>query len=92
MQNYVHSGTEWKSGSICGKEERRRRKNGREREGQEIPLCMQETLLHMLIAAWTTSSITVKISPGGERMLIGWRWIYKSFVRFTPEVWYVCRD
>lgn len=46
---------------------------GGEREGQEILLCKQERVLHMLIAAWTTSSITARISPGGEHRQIGWR-------------------
>lgn len=44
----------------------------REREGQEMLLCKQERALHMLIAAWTTSSITARISPGGEHRKIGW--------------------
>lgn len=45
---------------------------GGEREGQEILLCTQETVLHMLIAARTTPSITARVSPGGEHWKIGW--------------------
>ncbi len=89
MQNYVHNraGMEirqhlWWSWTLKGKEER-------EEEGQEILLCKQERSLHTLIAAWTTSSITVRISPGGDYGHIGWR--YKTAVRFAHKVQYGAR-
>lgn len=49
-----------------GGEKKRERESERKREGQETPLCKQKTVLHMLIAAWTTWSISARISPGGE--------------------------
>lgn len=66
-----------KSASVAKKREGGERASRREKGKRSCFVC-RGTRLRMLIPVWTTSSITMKISPGGEQMLIGWRWIYKQ--------------